>query len=564
MDPVFFIVFRRMRQPLLMLVGAYAIAILGLTLIPGEDADGNTWHMSFFHAFYFVSYTATTIGFGEIPQEFNDAQRMWVTFTVYATVVVWFYAIGTLLSLIQNKAFQQAVTEMRFARHIKSLKERFYLICGYGETGSELVRALIYHKQHAVVIDIDETRINELSLEALREHVPALCADARRPVHLIEAGLKNGKCAGVVAVTNSNEANLKIAITSKLLNPSSKVICRADSHDYEANMASFGTDKIIDPYDTFAIMLATALHSPCLYVLIEWLTGVYDENIREPVYPPSEGKWIVCGYGRFGKAIFERLKDEGIEIVVIEAMPEKTGMPENARFVHGRGTEAVTLQEADIQTAMGLVAGTYTHANNLSIIATALELNANLFTITRKNLSENKELFDALPCNMVMNPGNIIANKIRVLLATPMLYDFIGMAYYQDDSWSCELASRISGVIDDVVPDIWEIRIDSENAFAVIDLIKRGFSVTLADISRNRFDPETQLNLVILLYKGKDGDLLLPSDKQVLYPRDRLLICSQRGVRFNMEWALQNQNVLEFLVTGKTPIQSTLLIKLFN
>ncbi|MEJ2214453.1 MAG: hypothetical protein P8Y20_10430 [Gammaproteobacteria bacterium] len=127
-----------------------------------------------------------------------------------------------------------------------------------------------------------------------------------------------------------------------------------------------------------------------------------------------------------------------------------------------------------------------------------------------------------------------------------------------------ELASRISGVIDDVVPDIWEIRIDSENAYAVIDLIKRGFSVTLADISRNRFDPETQLNLVILLYKGKDGDLLLPSEKQVLYPRDRLLICSQRGVRFNMEWALQNQNVLEFLVTGKTPIQSTLLRKFFN
>ncbi|MEJ2214452.1 MAG: NAD-binding protein [Gammaproteobacteria bacterium] len=353
MDPVLFIVFRRMRQPLLMLVGAYAIAILGLTLIPGEDADGNTWHMSFFHAFYFVSYTATTIGFGEIPQEFNDAQRMWVTFTVYATVVVWFYAIGTLLSLIQNKAFQQSVTEMRFARHIKSLKERFYLICGYGETGSELVRALVDHKQHAVVIDIDETRINELSLEALREHVPALCADARRPVHLIEAGLKNGKCAGVVAVTNSNEANLKIAITSKLLNPTTKVICRADSHDYEANMASFGTDKIIDPYDTFAIMLATALHSPCLYVLIEWLTGVSDENIREPVYPPSDGKWIVCGYGRFGKAIFERLKDEGIEVVVIEAMPEKTGMPENASFVHGRGTEAVTLQEADIENAIG-------------------------------------------------------------------------------------------------------------------------------------------------------------------------------------------------------------------
>ena len=35
--------------------------------------------MGFFDAFYFMSYTATTIGFGELPQAFNDAQRMWVT-----------------------------------------------------------------------------------------------------------------------------------------------------------------------------------------------------------------------------------------------------------------------------------------------------------------------------------------------------------------------------------------------------------------------------------------------------------------------------------------------------
>ncbi len=155
MDPVFFIVFRRMRRPLLTLVITYAIALLGLTLIPGEDADGNTWYMSFFHAFYFVSYTATTIGFGEIPYEFSDAQRLWVTLCVYATVIVWIYAIGTLLSLVQDAAFQQAVTEKRFSRRIKSLREHFYLVCGYGETGSELVDDLIEHNQHAVVLDID-------------------------------------------------------------------------------------------------------------------------------------------------------------------------------------------------------------------------------------------------------------------------------------------------------------------------------------------------------------------------------------------------------------------------
>ena len=558
MDSVFFIIFRRMRQPLLTLVVTYAIAILGLTLIPGQDADGNTWHMSFFHAFYFVSYMATTIGFGEIPYEFTDGQRMWVTFSVYATVVGWIYAIGTLISLIQNKTFQQAMTEKRFARKISSLSEPFYLVCGYGLTGSELVRSLIEHKQHAVVIDIDQHRINDLELDALIEAVPGLCADAQPPLHLIRAGLQHELCSGVVAVTNSNEANLKIAITSKMLNPGLQVICRADSKDIEANMASFGTDYIIDPYDTFGARLTTALQAPCMYLLHQWLTGMADEALNEPVYPPLEGRWVICGYGRFGKAIYNRLQKEGITIVVVEMTPEITGKPETA-FVQGRGTEAATLIEAGIHSAAGLVAGTDDDANNLSIIATAKEINPELFTIARKNHNDNEALFDALSCNMVMTPSSIIANKIRALLVVPMLYEFLGMAYYKDDDWACELVSRISGAISEVVPDIWEITIDQTDAYAVMQMIERGHQITLADIQRDRYVPEKQLNAVALLYKGKEGKVMLPSDERVLEEGDRLLFCGQMGIHHSMEWNLQNVNVLEFLLTGNIATQSKLL-----
>ncbi len=191
MEHVIFLIFRRMRAPLLALIATYTVAVLGLVLIPGQDADGNPWTMDFFHAFYVVSYTATTIGFGEIPYEFTDAQRAWVIFSIYATVVVWFYSLGTLIALLQDKTFQRAMTELRFARRVRHRREPFYLVCGYGETGGALVRALTDRNQHAVTIDINQDRINLLKLENLREYVPALCADARRPEHLVEAGLKH-------------------------------------------------------------------------------------------------------------------------------------------------------------------------------------------------------------------------------------------------------------------------------------------------------------------------------------------------------------------------------------
>ena len=50
-----------------------------------------------------MSYTATTIGFGELPWPFTADQRLWVTFSIYLSVIGWAYAIGSLLTLLQDR-----------------------------------------------------------------------------------------------------------------------------------------------------------------------------------------------------------------------------------------------------------------------------------------------------------------------------------------------------------------------------------------------------------------------------------------------------------------------------
>ena len=177
-NAVLFVLLRRIHSPLIVLICVYAFSMLGFVLIPGVDDQGQPWRMDFFHAFYFISFTATTIGFGEVPYEFTDGQRLWVIISIYSTVVVWIYAIGNLLRLVQDRAFQQAVTERRFTRLIRRLRQPFFLVCGYGETGGALVRALTDRDQHVVVIDIDPERVSMLKLDNLRQYVPALCGDA--------------------------------------------------------------------------------------------------------------------------------------------------------------------------------------------------------------------------------------------------------------------------------------------------------------------------------------------------------------------------------------------------
>ncbi len=550
MDTIFFIVMRRMRTPLLALIVAHAVAVLGLTLIPGVDADGNVWYMDFFHAFYFVSFMASTIGFGEIPYEFSDAQRLWVIFTIYSTVVVWIYSIGTLITLTQDPAFRQAVTERRFARMVDKIRERFYLICGYGETGGALVRALTEREQRAVVVDDDKDRLNLLRMETLRQYVPALYGDAGNPANMLKAGLKHPMCAGVVALSNINELNLKIAITAKLLHKDITVICRADSHEVELNMESFGTDYVVDPFDTFSLHLATAFQAPCLYLMQDWLSSLQEEALREPIYPPRDGHWVVCGYGRFGKAVSRRLKDEGIKVVVIEATPDKTGSPPEG-CIKGWGTEESTLRKAGVESAVGLVAGTDNDVNNLSIIMTAREINPSLFVVARQNLRDNQAIFDAVEADMVMHPSSIIADKIRVLLATPLLSEFMGLALFRDDAWACELVSRIAALVENQVPAVWEIDLQPEHAHAVCAAAAEGRRVTLGDIFRDHREREKTLSCIPLLHIRDNALTLLPEPEIVLKKGDRLLFCGRRSASSQMLWNMQNENVLSYVLTGE-------------
>lgn len=549
MNQVIFLILRRMRAPLVVLIVAYAVSILGMVLIPGTDAEGNPWRMDFFHAFYFVSYMATTIGFGELPYAFNEAQRMWTVVAVYLTVISWLYAIGKILSLIQDPAFKQAVVENSFARGVSHIREPFYIICGYGDTGSLLVKAMAQRNMRTVVVDLNPERINELELADLHVYVPGLCADASLTLTLQEAGLQHRHCAGVVALTDDDQVNLKIAITTKLLHPGIKVICRAETRDAEANMASFGTDSVINPYNTFAHRLALALHSPGTHLLYEWLTGVPEAPLPAPLYPPH-GTWLLCGYGRFGKAVKENLDREGVNTVIVEVDPEGTGC---AGFcVVGRGTEAETLRAAGVEQAAGIVAGTDDDANNLSIVMTAAELNPDMFMVARQNKRDNHEIFQAALLDLVMQRSEIIARDIFAMMTTPLLGDFLRLILTQSNEWANEQVSRLTAVVGEYVPDIWYFSVDETHTPALLEVLSEGNVIRIEDLSRDSRDRNEILSCLPLLLMRKDQEAeLFPQGDVTLQQGDHLLFAGRIGAFERMKWTLQNRNALRYVQTGE-------------
>ena len=547
MNSALFVALRRLRLPIILLISVYAIGMIGLVLIPGVDENGNPWRMSFFDAFYFMSYTASTIGFGEIPRPFTYAQRIWVTFVIYLSVLGWAYAIARLLALLQDRGFQHTLIQQRFAREVQNLSEPFYLVCGFGETGMLVCRALDRMGLRFVVIDVREDRVAEVDLQGFQVDTPALAADARYPANLVLAGLKDESCRGVLALTSDDSANLAVAMAGKLLHPGITVICRAMSRSVADNMASFGTDHIVNPFETFADYLSLAINSPGRHRLTDLLIGESGQRYRRAPLPPR-GPWVVAGYGRFGREVVSCLDAEGLAVSIIDPAPALPGR----NYVCGTGTEQAPLRQAGIEQAVGLVAGTDDDVNNLSIAVTARQVNPRLFVIVRQNLQANRALFEAYDAQVNMVPSQIIADRCVALLGSPMLARFLALAHGQDDRWAQELAERLEALVPGRVPELWDVRLDLDEAPAVYRaLTDREGEIRIGTLLRDPAERSRSLECVALLLSRARERELLPSREQRVRPGDRVLFAGRPDSRRAQRALLRNANVFDYVHRGR-------------
>ncbi|MCG8317178.1 MAG: NAD-binding protein [Pseudomonadales bacterium] len=549
---VAYLVLRRLRAPLILLIVVYSVNILGYVLIPGEDPDGNVHHMSFFDAMYFVSFMGSTIGFGEVPYEFTYEQRFWTLLAMYSTVISWLYSIGAVIAIFRDESFLRLVNRVRFRYTVKAIKEPFYIVCGYGLTGSMVVASLVNRGVRCVVIEISSERIDALQLENLAFDVPNLCADASQPEALNDAGIEHPSCVGVLCLTDRDHVNLSVAIASKLLVPKRPVISRTETREYARNLESFGTDHVMYPFDIFADYLNMAIHHPYRHLVHDWLIS---PEHREPATAgkPKFGTWVICGYGRFGKALkyyFDQHDD--VDTVIIEPDPERyRDHLEGELVISGLGTEAATLMEAGIKDAVGVVAGTADDANNLSIIMTARDLKPKLITVARQNNRSNNSVFKAAKIDMIMDPSTVIANHILALVKTPQLVSFLVELRNQDESWCETLLSCLDDMVGNKELDCWTIKIGKHSAPAVYEHLAHGHEVPVATFYRHPLERSRSLKSKALLINRNGKAILTPDDEFSVRIDDEVLLTGPRGASYWVYWVLENDNVLRYLLRGE-------------
>lgn len=529
-----FLVMRRMRAPLITLIVIFSISVVGLTVIPGVDPAGNVARISLFESFYFMSYTATTIGFGELPWPFTAAQRLWVTFAIYLSVIGWAYAIGSLLTLAQDRSFRQALSLWRFTHKVARLREPFLLMVGYGRAGELLAKAFDELGQQLVVIDESSDRVDALELGSFHADIPGIAADGANPHHLSSAGLDHPFCAGVLALTNDDETNLAVTMAAALLRPDLPVVSRNISATIAERMHAFGTPTVVNPFDRFGEHLRLALTAPASYQLFTWLEAGPGATLPERGHPPKDGRWVMCGYGRFGQEVTSDLRAAGLEVTVIE--PTEQDEPEPGVIV-GDASDPDVLASAELAGAVGLVAGTDNDMTNLSMLAAARRLNPQLFLAARQNRPTSSSLFEAMRVDALLVPTEAVAHEVYAQISTPMLWRFLQEMPTRGDQWASDLIEQLRHHCGQELPALWKIKLNREQAPALGHSLDAG-KVILGDLLRSPEDRERQLHGVPLLLLRGGGAVLTPGGQTVLARDDELLFAGQNTERRELESTL--------------------------
>ncbi|MDR0247601.1 MAG: potassium channel family protein [Burkholderiales bacterium] len=553
-----FLILRRLRRPLLAVIGTIAISILGLANIPGVDANGNPATLGYFHALYIMSYTATTIGFGEVPYPFSEAQRLWVIFSIYISVIAWAYALGVIFHMTRDPAFRAALARSHFSTQVRRQTDPFILVIGYGQSGSALARMLDRIGYNSVIVELHSERVARIETQEYQRMPLFVSGDGRWPEMLVDAGVTHPQCQTMVVLAGDDDTAQAVAIGGSALNPNLRIITRARSEMAATNLESFNRIEIVNPYETFALNLGQDFSAPEKLQVREWLTGLPGAK-RPDVLKLPVGHWVICGFGRFGHYIARALTRAGATWTAIDNNPAFG--PEPSLLQKSYSQE--TLSEAGIERAVGIVACTDRDAINLAAVRRARALNADLFVAVRQMHASNAGLVEATQADLRFIQADITSHEVRQLITSPLLNRFLLLLRTDAGDLAQRVSAQLEATVQDRVPFLWVF-----SCMAAYPGLREAFAydpenpLRLGDLFVHPHDPSRLLQATALMLVRNDEEILLPESCLRLQSGDRILFAGPKGTEALQKLHYLTPSPLPLIRTGVEPPRSWVFRKL--
>jgi Trk K+ transport system NAD-binding subunit len=294
-----------------------------------------------------------------------------------------------------------------------------------------------------------------------------------------------------------------------------------------------------------------ALVAPNLFKLEKWLYKIDNLTANLPSFP--KGTYIICGYGRMGRKIFEKLTANNIEAKLIEINADKEirlSKNEMSQIIFGNADDKELLVEVGVENASAIIAATNDDTTNLSILATAKKLNPNIVTIVRENELEDDFIFKQANISHIFTPSKILVNKITNALINPLSDKFLRLMIKENDAWAAKLVARLIQEIDEN-PILIEFRIAQKFAPEIYKYLSEGNALGLDILGTSLHNHEKRNNVVPLLLQREDDIILLPQWENNLKIGDKILLACDNHAKNDIEYICQNSYEFHYALHGE-------------
>ncbi|MGA6970062.1 MAG: potassium channel protein [Candidatus Binatus sp.] len=139
---------------------------------------------------------------------------------------------------------------------------------------------------------------------------------------------------------------------------------------------------------------------------------------------------VVCGFGRFGRAVVEELVRDNLPIVVIEVDLAKQADLETVGPLHvmGSALEDSVLEDAGVGSARAIIVATGSDADNVYITLSAREKNPKILIYARGDSDSGLRRLKLAGANQVIAAYQWAGMRIAASILRPSVVDFLQLS----------------------------------------------------------------------------------------------------------------------------------------
>ena len=181
---------------------------------------------------------------------------------------------------------------------------------------------------------------------------------------------------------------------------------------------------IITSFGTFAL----AVTSITKYLVGGEFKDYFRDYKVNKLIEKMDGHVIVCGFGRNGKQATKTLQAHGKPFLVIERNEEyvdELKRESDIPYVIGDATLEENVIRAGIKTASAIITTLPSDSDNLYVVLTARQLNANLTIISRASQDNSDKKLRMAGADNVIMPDKVGGAHMASLVVTPDVMDFL-------------------------------------------------------------------------------------------------------------------------------------------